>query len=199
MPVKSVFILAATLFLLSGCVIFKGNNLEKIDQKQIESSLVNEPDLGKRKKIYIKWEMDFLPMGHSYLTYDDRERLFEQVLAESNCCQFVRKKSEADLIFEGKAYDQRNPARLVGFFISAATAYLIPSWHVAKIVVTAEVKNAKNTKHYEVSDSMITAIWLPFIIATPFAYDFDKTQKEILRNAYRLLILKMKNDALLHE
>jgi hypothetical protein len=43
---------------------------------------------------------------------------------------------------------------------------------------------------------MTTAIWLPFIVATTFAYEFDKTQKEILENAYRSLLLQMKNDLL---
>ncbi len=185
----SIFI---AFFLLSGCVIFKGNNLVKVDPNQISSASK------KKKKIYIRWDFDFVPIAHSNITYGDRSRLFERVLEESNCCELVKKKTEADIIFEGKAYDQRNPARLVGFVISAATAYFIPSWHTAKIFVSADVKKEKEIKHYEIKDSMTTAIWLPFVVATPFAYDFDKTQKEILENAYRSLILKMKNDSILN-
>jgi hypothetical protein len=187
---KAIFI-TATLLLLSSCIIFKGNNLERIDAKQIRL------DSAKKKKIYVGWDFDFLPMGHSSITYEDRARLFKTVLDESNCCEVVKKKSEADLIFEGKAYDQRNSVRVVGFMISAVTAYLIPSWHTAKIFVTADVKYGKDVKHYEVNDSMTTVMWLPFVVATPFAYDFDKTQKEILENSYRSLILKMKNDSVI--
>lgn len=187
--VKITSILIA-LSLLTGCVIFKGNNLTKIEPKKISTTL------NKKKKIYVRWEFDFLPMAHSNLTYDARSYLFESVLDESNCCELVKKRSEADIIFEGKAYDQRNPARLVGFLISAATAYFIPSWHVAKIFVSADIRDGQKTHHYEVVDSMTTVIWLPLVIATPFAYDFDKTQKEILKNSYRAIILKMKNDSL---
>jgi hypothetical protein len=187
--VKIIFIFTS-LLLLSSCVIFKGNNLEKVEPKQINTSLC------KKKKIYVRWEFDFLPMAaHSNLTYDAREMLFERVLEESNCCDLVKKKSEADLIFEGKAYDQRNPARFIGFLASVATVYIIPSWHTAKIFVTIDVKDVKNTRHYEAIDSMTTAIWLPLIVATPFAYDFDKTQKEILENSYRSLLVQIKNDS----
>jgi len=186
--VKIIFIFIS-LILLSSCVIFKGNNLEKIEPKQINESL------SRKKKIYVRWEFDFLPMAHSNLTYDSRERLFERVLEESNCCELVKKKSEADLIFEGKAYDQRNPARFIGFLASVATAYIIPSWHTAKIFVTADIKNNQKIRHYKTMDSMTTAIWLPFIVATPFAYDFDKTHKEILENSFRSLLLQMKNDS----
>lgn len=187
--VKIIFIFVAPL-LLSSCVIFKGSNLEKIEPKQINSAL------SKKKKIYVRWEFDFLPMAHSNLTYDARERLFEKVLEESNCCELVKKKSEADLIFEGKAYDKRNPTRFVGFLASVVTVYIIPSWHTAKIFVSADIKNGQKNRHYETMDSMTTAIWLPFIVATPFAYDFDKTHKEILENSFRSLLLQMKNDSL---
>ena len=183
--ITSVFI---AFFLLSGCVIFKGNNLTKIDPSQTKIAL------SKKKKIYVRWDFDFLPIAYSNMTYDDRSRIFEKVLEESNCCELVKKKAEADIIFEGKAYDQRNPARFVGFFITVATFYVIPSWHVARIFVTADVKDGKQTRHFEASDSMMTAIWLPFIIATPFAYDFDKSQKEILENSFRSILLQIKND-----
>jgi len=179
-----------TLSLLSGCVIFKGNNLVKIDPKQIGAASSN------KKKIYVHWDFDFVPIAYSNMTYDDRSRLFERVLEESNCCELVKKKAEADIIFEGKAYDQRNPARFVGWLITVATLYIVPSWHVAKIFVTADVKDGKQTRHYEATDSMTTAIWLPFIVATPFAYDFDKTQKEILENSFRSLLLQIKNDSI---
>ncbi len=187
--VKITSILMA-LSLLSGCVIFKGNNLVKIDPKQIGAASSN------KKKIYVHWDFDFVPIAYSNMTYDDRSRLFERVLEESNCCELVKKKSEADIIFEGKAYDQRNPARFVGWFITVATLYIVPSWHVAKIFVTADVKDGKQTRHYEATDSMTTAIWLPFIVATPFAYDFDKTQKEILENSFRSILLQMKSDSI---
>ena len=177
------------LLLLGSCVIFKGGNVEKVDFSQLNSTS------NQKKKIYVRWDFDFLPIGHSSLTYEDRERLFEKVLNESNCCELVKKKTEADLIFEGKAYDQRNSARLVGFMASVVTAYIIPSWHTAKIFVTVDVKDGKNTRHYEAIDSMTTAIWLPLIVATPFAYDFDKTQKEILENSYRSLLVQIKNDS----
>lgn len=189
--IKITFV-AATLALTSGCVIFKGNNLEKIDAKEVVMKSQ------EKKKIYVRWDFDFIPVGHSVITYEDREKLFQRVLDESNCCIIVKKKSEADIIFEGKAYDQRNPATIVGFFISVATVYMIPSWNTAKIFVSADVKKGKEIKSYEVKDSMTTAIWLPFVVATPFAYDFDKTHKEILENAYRSLILKMKNDSILN-
>jgi len=185
--ITSIFI---AFSLLSGCAIFKGNNLAKVDPKQI--SVASD----KKKKIYIHWDFDFLPIAYSNMTYDDRSRLFEMVLEESNCCELVKKKAEADIIFEGKAYDQRNPARFVGFFLSVATVYIIPSWHVAKIFITADVKDGKQAHHYEVMDSMTTAIWLPFIVAIPFAYDFDKTHREILENSFRSLLLQMKNDSI---
>lgn len=190
-PHKVIFFVAI-LGLLSSCVILKGNNIEKIDAKQVRSYSA------QKKKIFIRWDFDFLPVGNSSVTYQDRETLFKKVLEESNCCEIVYKKSEADLIFEGKAYDQRNSARIVGFMISVVTAYIIPSWHTAEIFVTADVKNGKDVKHYEISDSMTTAIWLPFIVAAPFSYNFDKTHKEILENSYRSLVLEMKNTSMLN-
>ena len=167
--VKIIFFVSTHL--LSSCVIFKGNNLEKIESKQIKSAL------SKKKKIYVRWDFDFSPIAQSNLTYDARERLFEKILEESNCCELVKKKSEADLIFEGKAYDQRNPLGFIGLLASAVTVYIIPSWHTAKIFVTSDIKNDQKIRHYETMDSMTTAIWLPFIVATPFAYDFDKPPK----------------------
>ena len=190
--IKIIFIF--TVFLsLSGCVIFKGNNFEKVDLKQINTTSQ------KKKKIYVRWDFDFLPMGQSSLTYEDRDRLFKKVLNESECCELVQKKSEADLIFEGKAYDQRNSARLLGFFLSTLTVYIIPSWHTAKIHVAAEVKNNQKNHHYQVVESMTTAIWLPFVVAAPFVYDFDKTQKEILENSYKNIFLQIQGDGFFDE
>ena len=189
-----VITMAITYSLLSSCVIFKGNNIKKIDAQQIDL------DSYKKKKVYVKWEFDFLPAGHSNLTYEDRAMLFEKVLNESNCCELVKKKVEADLIFEGRAYDQRNPARLVGFMLSSFTAYIIPSWHVAKIFVTIDAKDGKKRlHHYEAADSMTTVIWLPLVVATPFAYNFDKTQREILENSLRSILSQMKNDLFLEQ
>lgn len=180
------FIFLLTFFLLSSCIIYKGNNINKIDYKQTSSNSQ------KQKKIYISWDFDFLPIGT--LNYEDRSRLFSRVLYESECCEVVSKKSEADIIFEGKAYDRRNPNRIYGFMISAATLYLVPSWHVAKIFVIADVKSKNKTNHYEVVDSITTAVWLPLVFASPFSGNFDSVEREVLENAYRSIIFKMKND-----
>jgi hypothetical protein len=185
------FVIILCLVLLSGCVIFKGNNVPKVESKDLKFS----SDI--KVKIFSRWDFDFLPISHSNLSYEDRERIFNEVLKESNCCELVKKESGVDIVLEGKSYDQRNPYGWIGWFISAITLHIIPSWHEAKIFVMADVKENKKTHHYEVKDSMTTAIWAPLIVATPFAYNVDKTQKEILENSYRTLLLQMKKDDLL--
>jgi len=101
---KSYFITICALLsmILSGCVIFKGNNIPKAEFKELKSVS------SKKIKIFIRWEFDFSPTDHSILTYEDREKLFDKVLKESKCCEVVQKQIQADIVLEGKSYDQRN-------------------------------------------------------------------------------------------
>jgi hypothetical protein len=181
------------LTILTSCIAFKKNNIHKKD-------LINLTVSSKEKiKIYAHWNFDFSPVQYSSLTYKGREEIFSQILEDLNCCELVKKKKDADLIIEGKAYNKRNPARLIGWFISAITFYIIPSWHESGIFVNAKVKNNKETKNYEVTgDSVITALWLPFFPVSPLFIDsLNKVEKQTMENSYKSLFFKMKRDGLL--
>ena len=184
------FTIAALLSILSGCIIFRENNIPAVEYKDLKSHL------DKKIKIFIKWDFDFLPMPHSTTTYKDREDLFKKVLEESDCCEIVKKRSEADVTLDGKSYDQRNPKRFIGWAISAVTLYIIPSWHEAKIFVTAKVSKGEKIYNYNIQDSFITAIWLPLVVATPFVYDLEKIERGVMENSYKTLILQIKKDGL---
>jgi len=191
--ILSLFSALLILSFLSSCIVFQKNNIDKKDLVNFTASTNN------KIKVYVHWRFDFEPVQYSNFTYEGRKEMFRQILEETNCCVLVKKKKNADLIIEGNAYNKRNPARLIGWFVSAISLYVIPSWHEGQIFIDAKVKNGKEVKSYNIAgDSVMTALWLPFFpVSALFIDNLNKTEKQTMKNTYKSLFSQMKQDGFL--
>lgn len=188
-----IYIIAILPLILSGCIAFKKSSLS-FKQEEVKSVNIG---VSNKIKLFINWDLDFMPTQYSNMTHQDRKDIFKNVLQEFNCCELVDKKSQSNLFIDIKAYSRVDPWSIVGWIITAVSLHTIPSWHQSEMFIEAKV--IANNEHYNyniVGDSIVTAIWAPFIFATPFAFDLDKIHKESLEDAYRRLLIEMNKDNL---
>ena len=93
-------------------------------------------------------------------------------------------------------YGNFGVAIMIGI-IGGLSLTTIPVWasdgYRAKVIVTT---GDGKTKEYLLDDAMTTVIWLPLIVATPFAHPV-KVSEQVRKNIYKTLILKMQTDGLL--
>ena len=190
---NKILLLFLIVSFLTSCVAFQKNNLKKDDV------ITFNIDSKKKLKVYAKWNFHFEPVQYSELTYEGRKDIFRKVVGKSDCCVLVEKKKDADLIIEGQAYNKRDSARFIGWMISTVTLYVIPSWHEAQTFLSAKVRNNTETKNYNITgDSIITALWLPFIVVSPmFIEKLNDSEKQTMENLYKALFVQMKNDGLI--
>ena len=113
---------------------------------------------------------------------------------ESNCCEIVNEKEEANIFINGAFHNDSSNASLVFAMITGFSMYIIPSWGNSKMRVSAKVENGKISKEYDLNDSMLFAQWLPFIVVPIFAGNQIKVEGEVNKNLYKTLLAQIKKD-----
>lgn len=189
-----VSILGASV-IASGCAGFKENNLTEVSKSDIQITQ------GEKVKVFSRWSL----VNHSSLANDQvnaagaaiHKKNFENALAESNCCIIVEGPTEADVVVDGKAYNENNAAAVIPAFITGLSLFIIPSWVTGKVHITAEVTANKTSSNYDLKDSMTMVQWLPMVFVMPFKGSPIKAGQEVDANTYRTLVLKMKNEGYL--
>ena len=189
-----VSLMSASL-ITSGCAGFKEHNLSEVSKDDIKISSEN------KVKLFSRWTL----INNSSIANDQinaagaaiHKKNFENALSESNCCIIVESPSEADVIVDGKGYNDNNMAAVFPAFITGLTLFVIPSWATAKFHISAEVKSKSESESYELKDSMTMVQWLPMIFVMPFTGTPFKAEKEVGENTYRSLVFKMKQEGFL--
>lgn len=179
--------------LLTGCIAVKKNNIPVISDNDLQFSSKKKPN------VFIKINFQSSFYGQDKQNVVDniksaQKRLFKEVIKNSQCCNLVVDKEEADIVIDAVFVNESDSVGLVFAFITGFSFYTIPSWLDSKMKVSAKVKNKKMSKSYSFSDSVLVAQWLPFIFATPFYDNPFKSENNINRNLYKNLLSNMKKD-----
>lgn len=181
-------LLGATL-LLGGCAGFRSNNLQEVGYDKLQTST------DTRTKVFSQWRLENMPTNE--MTNAAYKRQFDDVISRSDCCTLVGTAEEADVVVDGKTFGQSNPAAGLAAVLSGFTFTVIPCWTTLDLRIAADVSRGDTNRSYDVRDSGTMVIWLPMIVAMPFAENPIKMEKEINENVYKNLVLKMKNDGLI--
>jgi len=184
--------LLSLMAVLFNCVGIKSGKYSAVKSEEFKV------ESGKKSKIFIDWgfrtKMDKNPPSKFIdKAASDQKKVLVAVINESNCCEIVNEKKEADILVEGFFRNETSQAGLYAAFISGYTFTIIPCWTNSKMRIVAKVSKNKMVKDYDVNDSVFIAFWAPLIVATPFANPF-KAEPEVNLNLYKNLIAQMKQD-----
>ena len=178
-----------------GCAAFKANNLPVVSNDQFKI------DNSNKIKVFSRWT---LQTNNSMANDQTRaagaaihKDYFEKALKESGCCDIAEGPTEADVVIDGVAYDENNPAAVIPAFITGLSLFTIPSWVTAKVYIAAKATYSAKETNYDLSDSMTMVQWLPMIFAMPFTGTPMTVGKEVDSNVYRNLVIELKDDGLL--
>ncbi|MBM7060054.1 hypothetical protein JQX08_04985 [Pseudomonas sp. UL073] len=185
----SASLLSAAL-LLSGCAGFKANNLPEIGYDKLQ------PPSDARTKIFSQWKLESGYPANEAINASYK-RQFDDVVAKSDCCTLVGSAAEADVVVDGKAYAEANPAAGLAATLSGFTMTVLPCWATLNVHISADVNRGDLSRAYDLRDSATMVIWLPMIVAMPFTDNPFKAEKEINENAYKNLVFRMKTDGLI--
>jgi hypothetical protein len=191
--VATISALTASIILF-GCAGFRENNLKDVSKNDIQISNT------EKVKVFSRWSIENAPSANEQAKAAGSavtKKNFESALTESNCCIIVEGPTEADIIVDGKAYNENNMAAVIPAFITGLTLYVIPSWVTGTTHISAKVSAKKDVGNYDLRDSMTMVQWLPMIFVMPFKGSPLTTGKEVDANVYRTLVLKMKNEGYL--
>jgi len=188
--------LALVCAAVTGCAAFPGNNLPQVGS----DALLVSP--AKKTRVFSRWSVESqsstlneqVKIAQAALS----KKAFDDALSNSGCCQIVEGPAEADLVVDGRAFNESNPAAMIPAFITGLSLYTIPSWVTARVHISAEAKRGLAARSYELQDSMTMVQWLPMIFAMPFSDNPIKAEKQMAENTYNTLVLKMKDDGLLN-
>lgn len=193
--VLSLTIVSASM-LMVGCAGFKANNLPQVKAEDLHFASA------KKTKVFSRWTIE----SNSSLANEQaktmgaalHKKYFDDAIKATDCCLIVEGPNDADVVVDGKAIDESNPAAVIPAFITGLSLFTIPSWVTAKVHISASAKTNSASQSYELQDSMTMVQWLPMIVALPFTGSPIKAGKEVDENTYKNLVLKMKNDGLLN-
>ncbi len=191
--VKYVRCLLAVL-MLTGCAGFKKNKISFVENYP--------PDITVEKKYGLKLSFHartriakekVLPEKHRVKL----EKEFLEVLEESGLFDSRLGKDKAStLVMEVDFLNFGNPAAMVPAFVSGYTFGVLPCWATDNYTLTVKVKTGdEQIYRYEMNDALLSVIWLPMILTTPFKPPW-KIAKEVRQNMYKKLVMDMKRDGI---
>jgi hypothetical protein len=177
---------------LSSCVGIRSDKYSAIKSEELKVASV------KKSKIFIDWGFHTTLIDNPQQNIidkakSDQKKIFAEVIKESDCCEMVNEKDEADIVIEGAFYNESSKAGIYAAFVSGLTFTAIPCWTNSKMRIVAKVNKSKMVKNYDIKDSVFTAIWAPLIVATPFANAIT-AEAEVNKNLYKNLVVQMKKD-----
>lgn len=179
-------VVAATAMLSSGCAVFKSNDLPPVDSQSY--AVTNAQPI----KVYSNWTP-----GAGGATAAAQQRYFESALSSAGCCDIVTDATQADVVVNGTDAFRMTPGAGITAMLSGFTFGVIPSWAKAGTSLRVGVTSAGKEHRYTVSDSATMVMWLPMVLAMPFTESPFTVDRTINENAYKTLVLRMKNDGLL--
>lgn len=183
---------------LSGCIGFKGNELTKVTDKDVNFTSTN------KTRVFSRWKVEgekgsmytadlFKPMLISEAAA--RKKFMDDFFVLSNCCTIVEDPTEADVEVTGTFYYVPPTNYATG--ISAGTLYVIPTWRTLETRISVDVKKNMNLKSYDIKDHMTLVNWLPLIVGFPFANP-NTAENETILNVFLTLLSNMKKDNILN-
>lgn len=189
---KIIAISLSAVLMTSGCASFKANNLPVVDQSKMMVKNTN------KTKVFSRWSIvsDDASVSEQLKSAGAavHKSYFETAIKESDCCILVEGPTEADIIVDGKAFNENNAAALIPAFITGLSLYTIPSWVTAKIHIEVKAESGSLKKTYDLSDSFTLVQWLPMIFALPFTGGPIENGKAVDLNTYRNLVVNMTSD-----
>lgn len=177
---------------LSSCVAVRSDKYSAIKPEELKVLS------SKRSKIFIDWGFQSTLVDRSQQNIidkfkSDQKKIFVDVIKESNCCELVSEKDEADILVEGAFHNESSKTGIYFAYLSGATFTAIPCWTNSKMRVTANINKGKMANNYDIKDSVFSVIWAPLIIATPFSNAIT-VEAEVNKNLYKTLLTQMKKD-----
>lgn len=191
-----VAIVVLASLLATGCASFRTNELPVVKPAELASAA------GTKTRVFSRWSVE----GKSAPTNEQmkaagaavHKKYFEEAITRSGCCVLVEGPTEAELVVDGRALAENNPAAMVPALITGLSLYTIPSWITARTHIRVEAKGAGLVKHYDLQDGMTMVQWLPMVLAMPFRTNPIKEGKSVDENVYNNLVVGMKKDGLLN-
>ena len=190
---RAAVLASLVIVTLSGCAVFRGNELADLDTLPGPDSAAKKPAVGyafastanvKERK----------PQHESLRTIQENE--FVAVLRESGYFATVEKGDGKDINISVELVETGNPAAIVAALITGFSLYTVPSWAKIDLEAICKVTAADGeTREYKLRDSATLVQWLPMLVVFPFK---PFTEVESMRkNIYKNLIIKMQKDGLL--
>lgn len=190
-----LLVVLSLAFAATGCATFPKHNLPVVTQADLASTAP------AKTRVFSRWSM----VSNSSLVNDQmkaagaaiHKKYFDDAITRSGCCVLVEGPTEADVVVDGKALAENNPAAMIPAVITGLSLYTIPSWVTATTHIQVDAKKGDASKSYDVSDSLKMVQWLPMVFAMPFRDSVMKTGKSLDENVYNNLLLGMKKDGLI--
>lgn len=178
---------------LASCVSIRSDKYVAIKSEDLKVSSA------KKSKIFIDW--GFRSINNSNppeIVVDSvvsaQKKLFSEGIKESECCEIVSDKDEAEIIVTGKFHNETSQAGLYASIVTGLTLYVVPSWMNSKMRITVTVNKRKLTKDYDLKDSLFFAQWLPLVVVPIFTGNQIAVETEVNKNLYKTLLTQMKKD-----
>lgn len=177
---------------LASCVAVRSEKYAVVKPEDLKVSST------KKSKIFIDWgfrniNSNNLPQNVVDKIVSDQKKFFFEAIKESECCEIVSEKDEANIFIEGKFHNESSPVGIYACFVSGLTFTAIPCWANSKMRITAAANKGKIMKDYDIKDSLFIAFWAPLIVATPFSNPMT-VEAEVNKNLYKTLLTQMKKD-----
>lgn len=193
------FFRTVTLFLfvmslsLSGCAIFRANDLPEVGTLPAPSAATPKPAAGYAFSTSIA-------MGSKRPQHENaraaQEAEFVAVLRESGYFARVEKGSGKDMNIAVELLETGDPAAMAGAVITGLSLYTIPSWATIDFEVVCKVTTTDGrSREYKLKDTATLVQWLPMLVVFPFK-SFSEIE-DLRKNLYKNLIVKMRQDGLL--
>ena len=178
---------------IASCISVRSNKYSAIKPEELKVSST------KKSKIFIDWgfHSSFFSQTKQNVIdklKSDQKRILSDVIKDSDCCEIVDEKDEANIFINGAFHNETSNTGMVFAMITGFSLYTIPSWMNVKMRISAKVQNGKISKDYNLDDSILFAQWLPFIVVPIFAGNQTTVEAEVNKNLYKTLISQMKKD-----
>lgn len=191
--VSFVFLIA--VLSLSGCAIFRANDLPEIGTLPGPAGSAPKPTVG-----YVFNAVS--DMSGTRVSNENvraiQEGEFVEVLRESGYFASLEKGKNAgkDIQISIDLVNSGDSSALVAAVITGLSLYTIPSWATDTFEATCKVTTADGkSREYKFTDSAKLVQWLPMLFVFPFKNFGEVT--DLRKNIYKNLIVKMQADGIL--
>jgi hypothetical protein len=124
---------------LSGCISVRSSKYSAIKNEELKVSSV------KKSKVFIDWGFQSSLFGQTQQSAIDKikmdqKNLLSSIIKETECCEIVNEKEEADILIKGAFHNETSNVGLAFSMVTGFSLYIVPSWMNIKMKVSANVK-----------------------------------------------------------